>query len=123
MPKKDIRVTQALRDAKLLEHRDSYVSLDGHLILRGADKSRIRPLIFKKSRNKCVMCGWKLDPEAQPYHPNCGAWHHPGPCSCVGCTELRCDATTGRPCHAHRTIGFKRAAATKDFEKLYPTGE
>jgi len=105
MPKKDISVTRALHEAKLLEHHDSYVDTGGHLILRGADKSRIRPLIFRKFRSKCCICGHKLREEALPYDQDCGAWHHPGPCSCVGCTDLRCDPTTGRNCHAHRMAG------------------
>jgi hypothetical protein len=123
MPKKDIRVTQALREAKLFAHPDSYVSLDGHLILRGTDKARIRPIIFRKYRSKCCVCGWKLREEAQPYDRDCGAWHHPGPCSCVSCTDLRCDATTGRPCHAHRTAGSgfdRKRAAAQDFDKVNP---
>jgi hypothetical protein len=123
MPKKDIRVTRALHDAKLFEHHDSYVDTDGHLILRGADKSRIRPLIFRKFRSKCCICGHKLHEEALPFDQFCGAWHHPGPCSCVGCTDLRCDITTGRPCHAHRTAGAgfdrKRQAAV-DFARVNP---
>lgn len=124
MPKEDIRVTRVLRAAKLIVERDSYVSLDGHLIFTGRDKSRLRPLVFKKWRSKCAICGHKLQEKAPAFHPDCGAWHHPGPCSCLECTDLRCDATTKRPCHAHRVAGsgFTREAAKKaadDFVRLY----
>jgi hypothetical protein len=105
MPKEDIAVTRALRQAKLLLDGESYISTDGHLIFFGRDKSRIRPLIFKRYKNKCCVCAHPLGEDALPFSDYCGAWHHPGPCSCVGCTDLRCDATTGRPCHAHRVAG------------------
>ena len=110
MPKEDIRVTAALQLAGFFENKESYVDTGGHLILRGMDKARVRPIVFRRFKNRCVICNHVLHPDAEPYSQNCGAWHHPGPCSCVGCTELRCDVTTGRPCHAHRTEGFQRKA-------------
>src|ERR1700679_4289795 len=110
MPKKDHRATQALQDAKFFEDEDSYITIDGHLILHGPDKSRVRPLVFKRFKNRCVVCNALLSMESQPFSPMCGDWHHPLPCSCVGCSELRCNVTTGRKCHAHRTVGFERFA-------------
>jgi len=108
--KEDFGVTQRLHEAKFFEDHRSWVSLDGHLKLFGADKSKRRILVFKKHKNRCVVCGHKLDPDAPDFHPNRGAWHHPGPCDCISCSELRCDTTTGRKCHAHRTPGFERVA-------------
>ena len=120
----DVAVTANLHAAGLLTEKRSFVSLDGHLYLEGADKSRIRPLIFKRFKNRCVICNAKLDQNAEPFASNCGAWHHRLRCDCVGCGELRCDETTGRKCHAHRTGGFNRDAAkqkaAEDFNKLYP---
>jgi len=123
MPKQDERATSTLHEAGLLIEKDSYLTLDGHLILVGEDKSRIRPMIFKRFKNRCCICGHPLDEGAPKWTPNAGAWHHPGSCSCVGCTELRCDETTGRKCHAHREAGViftRKADALKAFNKLYP---
>jgi len=108
--KKDITVTNNLREAGLLLDADSFVRLDGHLCFEGKDKSRLRTLVFKKHRSRCAVCGRALLEAAEPFQADCGAWHHPKTCDCVGCSELRCDTTTGRKCHAHRTPGFKRVA-------------
>ena len=106
--KEDITVTKNLREAGFFEHPDSFVSLDGHLFLEGHDKTRVRPEVFKRYKNKCVICGIVLHPDATAWTPRVGAWHHVKNCDCVGCSELRCDTTTGRKCHAHRTPGFER---------------
>lgn len=122
--KKDITVTRNLREAGFFENKDSFVSLTGHLFLEGLDKSRVRAKVFRKHKNRCVVCRAKLDPKAPDFHPMRGAWHHPNSafhCDCVSCSELRCDTTTGRKCHAHGTVGFQRKAeAVKAFQQLYP---
>ena len=123
MPKKDHRVSLVLHEAGLLREKDSYMTLDGHLILVGEDKQRIRLLIFKRFKNRCCICGHELDPNADEWSPLKGDWHHPFSCSCVGCGELRCGITTGRKCHAHREAGViftRKADALKAFNKLYP---
>lgn len=125
MPKTDFAATKNLKDAGFFVHRDSYVDTEGHVHLEGDDKARIRPVLFKKWKNKCCVCGHLLDPLAPKFHSRAGAWHHTGdpPCDCVDCieqNEIRCDTTTGRPCHAHGTVDFQRKAEAKqDFEKLY----
>jgi hypothetical protein len=126
MPKQDFNLTRRLRDAGFFACKDSYVDLDGHLILDGLDKSLVRPKMFKKYKNRCCVCGHKLREQAPPFHPECGAWHHPGPCSCVECTDLRCDVTTGRDCHAHRTAGAqfdRKRQAAADFDKVHDETE
>lgn len=124
MPKTDHNVTRNLREGGFFEHADSYVDTDGHLHLEGPDKSKIRPRIFKRYKNRCCVCGTPLSETAPKFHPRAGAYHHPGnpPCDCVGCGELRCDQTTGRPCHDHSAPGFKRDKedAVREFNKLYP---
>lgn len=106
--KKDITVTKNLREAGFLQDPRSFISLDGHLFLKGCDKGNIRYLVFKKHKNRCVVCKAPLDIDVGLFDVRCGNWHHPKKCDCVGCSELRCDTTTGRPCHAHGTVGFQR---------------
>jgi len=108
--KKDFTVTTNLFEAGFLVEPDSFVSLSGHLFLEGQDKSRVRWFVFMRHKNKCVICGHKLSLAVDEFHPDRGAWHHVKNCDCVGCSELRCDTTTGRKCHAHREIGFQREA-------------
>jgi hypothetical protein len=108
--KEDLTVTRNLREAGFFLNRRSFISLDGHLFLEGFDKGRTRERVFRKHRNRCVVCGVRLHPDAPMFHPHCGEWHHPKNCDCVGCSELRCSPTTGRKCHAHRTEGFHRDA-------------
>jgi hypothetical protein len=126
--KRDVPLTERLRKAGFFKEKESFVGQDGHLYLVGWDKSRVRPLVFLKFKDRCIVCGATLHPDAPPFHKQCGAWHHTKRCDCVDCGELRCDATTGRRCHWHRTPGFKRVAeekrkAEEDFNKLYPKGE
>lgn len=111
--KEDIRVTRNLREAKVITHPDSKVGLDGHLYFEGEDKARLRPLVFRRHKNRCVVCGARLSAEAEDWTPMRGDWHHPAKCDCVECSELRCGNTnsSGRKCHAHRTEGFKRRVA------------
>ena len=111
--KRDKTVTQNLQEAGILEDNRSFISLDGHLFLEGQDKAKVRPLVFARYHNKCVVCHTFLHPDAAAWMPWCGAWHHVKNCDCVGCSELRCDTTTGRKCHAHRTEGFEREHVTK----------
>lgn len=117
MPKKDDRATRTLYEAGFFEHPDSYITLDGHIVLRGCDKSRVRREVFKRFKNACVVCGTQLRDYAAAFSPMCGAWHHPKACSCVGCSELRCDTSTGRKCHAHRTVGFERVASQNNWNR------
>lgn len=111
--KRDITVTKNLREAGFLQDPRSFVSLDGHLFLYGMDKAQTRNFVWRKHKGRCVVCRWKLNIDAEDFSKDRGAWHHPKNCDCVGCSELRCDTTTGRPCHAHRTVGFKRIAQVK----------
>src|ERR1700684_925254 len=109
--KKDITVTKNLRESGCFKDPRSFTSLDGHLFLFGEDKANVRRRVFKKWKNKCVICKHELSEFADDWSRLKGDWHHPKNCDCVGCSELRCGTTTGRPCHAHRTVGFKRKAA------------
>jgi hypothetical protein len=116
--KMDLTVTSNLREARIFEDERSFVSLDGHLFLRGLDKSKVRKQVFIKHKDRCVICGHMLDRYARKFATSCGAWHHPKNCDCVGCSELRCDVTTGRPCHAHLTAGFERVAPVEESESF-----
>ena len=118
--KKDLTVTKNLHEAGILEDERSFISLDGHLFLEGPDKAKVRNAVFKKHKSRCVICRHQLSHVAADFDPMRGAWHHVKNCDCVGCSELRCDTTTGRKCHAHRTEGFQREAAKEDFNKPYP---
>lgn len=109
--KQDFTATRNLAAAAFFIHPDSFIRKDGHLALEGADKSRVRPYVFAKHKNRCCICQHKLDAAAPRFNDLCGDWHHPDSCDCVDCSELRCDTSTGRPCHAHGTPGFEREAA------------
>lgn len=124
-PSRDRAVTKLLQDNGFFKDKRSYVGMPlksdatVHLYLKGPDKSAMRTLVFFKHKHRCVICGHKLDFHAGEFAQMCGAWHHVSNCDCVDCSELRCDTTTGRNCHGHRTIGFKRKAAVKDFNAIY----
>lgn len=120
----DRTTTANLRAAKLILDRRSFIGKDGHLYFFGQDKSRLRPLIFKLHRSKCAICGARANEM-----DSSGNWHHRGKCDCPTkeCSEIRCDSfVTGRPCHAHRTSGFRRVAPDVQDKKQPPkqhTGE
>lgn len=115
--KVDVPVTNRLRQAGFFKHGESFVGQNGHLYLKGEDKSRIRHAIFRYYGNVCIACGHMLEEAAPKFNPHCGAWHHKQRCDCVECGELRCDETTGRKCHAHRTPGFDRDAEKQKAKK------
>lgn len=119
--KKDITVTKNLREAGFLTNGLSFVDLKGHLFLKGVDKSRVRPFVFKKHK-KCAVCGAKAveDAQGQLGDGYRSEWHHTKNCDCVGCAEVRCGQRMSN-CHRHRTLGFQRKAeAVKAFGQLYP---
>lgn len=61
--KRDISVTRNLFQSGILEDRRSFATLDGHLMLSGFDKSKVRLKLFKKARGRCAECkrltGWE----------------------------------------------------------------
>ena len=101
--KVDRAVTKLLGENGLLLDKRSFVSLDGHLYLRGLDKISQRPRVFKLHKEKCAVCG------ALASEHGGGEWHHLRRCDCVGCSEVRCSQFV-RDCHRHRTPGFQRVA-------------
>ena len=119
--KRDDAVTKHLYEAGFFTHPKSFVGKDGHPRLEGMDKARVRPFVFKRHKNHCVICGHKLYPESPLWSDTCGNWHHPNPSwDDVESSELRCDPTTGRKCHAHGTSGFQRKAeAVEDSNRIY----
>jgi hypothetical protein len=114
-------VTANLRDAGLLVSKKSFVGRDGHLYFEGADKSRLRPLVFKRHKSKCAVCGAHAPEEGEDGYR--GEWNHREKCDCPTkrCSEVRCGQLV-RDCHRHRTPGFHRHAekmrAAKDFNEV-----
>jgi hypothetical protein len=132
--RKDKSVTALLFRNGIFADKRSFVSSnynEPHLFLFGADKSAQRVRVFIHHRNKCCVCRaeiWGTDDAPNQMR---GDWHHPKNCDCIPCSEIRCSTLTGRDCHAHRTLGFRRSAkeqrkakkAIRDFKHLYPEGE
>jgi hypothetical protein len=114
---RDLAVTKLLRTNGFFRDPRSYVSMPRkedatvHLHLQGEDKAAQRDRVWRKHRNRCVVCKIALDPNAEKWQQFAGCWHHTSYCDCVGCSELRCDTTSGRECHGHGTAGFKRRVA------------
>lgn len=114
---RDLAVTKLLRTNGFFRDPRSYVSMPRksdasvHLHLEGEDKSIQRYRVWNRHRSRCVVCKTALDINADKWQPHAGAWHHPSNCDCLEHSELRCDETTGRTCHAHGTVGFKRRVA------------
>jgi hypothetical protein len=104
----DNAATKTLQDAGFFQDRDTYLDIGGHIHAEGKDKSLCREAAFRRWKNRCSVCNRRIDPSAEKWNPNAAAWHHPKSCDCVDCTEIRCDTTTGRPCHSHGTVGFVR---------------
>ena len=106
----DKTTTANLRAAKLILPKGSVIGKDGHLYFKSADKSRLRPLIFRLYKEKCCVCGAHCPEQGTEF--TAGHWHHKGKCDCPTreCAEIRCNPFTGRKCHSHREPGFQRVA-------------
>lgn len=106
----DRTTTANLRAAKLILDKRSFIGKDGHLYFFGGDKARLRPIIFRLHKSKCCVCKAHCQEEGDEFTQ--GAWHHPRKCDCPTkeCSEIRCNPMTGRKCHSHRTVGFRRVA-------------
>lgn len=118
----DRTTTANLRAAKLILDKRSFIGKDGHLYFFGEDKARLRPIIFRLHKNRCSACRALLNEDSM-WSSDTGNWHHPKKCDCPTkeCSELRCAEITGRPCHAHRTPGFRRVAQNvQETKYAYP---
>ena len=107
--KKDACVTRLLRSEGIFTDPRSHISLplldgEAHLFLFGEDKGKQRTKVFQFHKRICSVCGHLLHDD--------GDWHHVEKrhCDCLRCSEIRCSAFTGRPCHLHGKSGFRRKA-------------
>lgn len=91
--------TAKLLEIGLLFDPRSFLSLDGHAILYGTDKTMQRMRIHAAHRGRCDVCKniAPLDGE-EGYR---GEWHHEDPkrCDCLHGASWRCGHFV-RPCHA-----------------------
>ena len=91
----------------------SFVSLNGHLVLYGEDKSNQRQAVYGKAKGKCEVCGKEAPLET-------GEWHHLETevgkhCDCLHNSSWRCGHFVS-DCHskehAHRAPQWTPKADT-----------
>lgn len=89
------------RDRNFRDKR-SFVSLGGHLVLYGEDKSNQRQAVYGKAHGKCEVCGKDAPLEGESgLH---GEWHHIETevgkhCDCLHNSSWRCGHYV-RDCHS-----------------------
>ena len=82
--KRGIEETRIARERGQIRDPRSFISLDGHSILYGVDKTRRREEIYARAQGRCEGC------PSRHYVPwEVGEWHHirgglTGRCDCLG---------------------------------------
>lgn len=115
---KDVEATKAARRAGEISDPRSYISIAGHIYLRGQDRSRLRELVYVDAKGFCAVCrafrhrsqGDMDHIQGGRKHIRCDCWDRKLANGAI-CRNVRWICSIRlyeRGCHAkkhHRTIG------------------
>ena len=102
--KRGVEETRIARERGLIRDKRSFISLDGHSILYGVDKTRRREEVYARDNGQCQVCRKFVSREgAELDHVKGGLT---GRCDCSGNLQILCG-----PCHRQKHVQVQWAKA------------